>query len=405
MNTKRTIVVTATVLLGIFTGFAIAYSYINARLTANSVRIVRAHDGIFNHAIAPFPEGIEILTDEEFIMAMERETGELTDEEFRQAIERDFNPDTTAAGFGIHDELEEVVLFRGDDAIFEREEISSRIMNFLFIGDDARIDQDRGRSDTVILISYNRDSRIIYLTSFMRDILVPTNLSGSYWGRINIMNAIGGPGRTTNVLNNIFSLDIQRYAAVRFPGVFALVDDLEGLELNLTENEAMMINRIFPDFDAVSAGNNLLNGRQVLAYSRMRVIDNDLVRTQRQRNVLISFLNKVLDTRNIGDIFSIAAFMLEHVETNVPLEELIIIGLELFSGPRPLVRELRIPINGSFNHALYNDAHILTIDFRENITALHEAIYGSADDVDIPELTENQPENLQLLLPEEAQPD
>ena len=379
---KKAIIFIFLLLLVVSACFA-AYRYLDQRLRGNSVGIRKAQDGFFTRRSLAFPEGIQMISPEEYMDAME-EDEELSDEALRESIENFFNPTATTAAFVLNN-ADEFLYFRGNDDIFEREEISDRIINILFLGDDARIYQERGRSDTIMLISYNRDTHVITLTSFMRDILVPfTGLNSTYWNRINLMYALGGPGRTINVINYLYALDIQRYAAVRFSGVFALVDALEGLELYLRDDEAAMINRIFPDYEAVSGGYNLLDGRQVLAYSRMRVLDGDLVRTQRQRNVIITLLNKILDTRNISDIFSMAAFALDHLETNIQLDEIFTFGIELFSGPRPHVEELRLPIDGSFNHGQFNGAFILTIDFDENVRALHEAVYGSAEGVEIP---------------------
>ena len=256
MIRKRVMVVISIFFLVLITGFAIAYNYIDLRLTENSLRIVRAEEGMFNRPIAPLPEGIQIITEEEFIMFMEEEANELTDEEMREAIERDLNPgDQTPfveEGFITANVIDEIAARMYMDSIYEREEISDKVINILFLGDDWRIHQSRGRSDTMILISYNRDTRVISLTSFMRDILVPISLTSSYWNRINTMHAVGGPGRVINLINNIFSLDIQRYAVVRFTGVFMLVDALGGLDLYLRAEEAVVINRIFPDFDPVS---------------------------------------------------------------------------------------------------------------------------------------------------------
>ena len=376
MNKKKLLISIATILLAVFSALIIIYFVFEARLRENSVRIVRDNDDIFNREFSALPEGIHILTDEEFMLAMEDETREMTDEEFREAVERDF--EGAPARFSVNNPD------RFDDNIIQREDQSSGTFNVLFIGDDARIDEDRGRSDSIILISYNRDTRVIKLTSFMRDTLVPMNLDALFWNRINILHAMGGPGRIINLLNSLFSLDIQRYAIVRFSGVFALVDALDGLDLYLTREEAALLNRIFPDYDPVSPGYNLLNGRQVLAYSRIRVLDNDLVRTQRQRYVLTGILDRILDTRSINEIFTIATFALDHVETNVPLSEIVMIGVDLFTGSRPAIEELRIPIDNSFNHAVFYGAYILTIDFEENIKALHEFLYGSSEGVRIP---------------------
>jgi LCP family protein required for cell wall assembly len=375
-------------------GLIIIYNYLNTRLTGNSISVVRAMEGVFSDRIEAMPSEIEIITHEEFMMAMEENERELTDEELRLAIERVFNPDNVTTEFAAQDAFDKLLEFGSTDDIFERDAISDRIYNLLLIGDDARIHEDRGRSDSMILISYNRDTRIIHMTSFVRDILVPINVRGSAWNRLNSLHATGGPGRTINTVNRLFSLDIQRYVVIRFSGVFELVDALGGLELTLTAAEATLINRIFPDFDPVYEGLNILNGRQTLAYTRIRILDNDFVRTQRQRNVLKSTLNTVLDASSIIDIFTLAAFMLNHVETNVPLDEVITLGLELFTGSRPVVEELRIPITGSFNSGLYYDAYIFAIDFTRNITALHEFVYSCTHGVNYPN----------FVLPDEIQP-
>ena len=361
------------------------YIYLNSRLTGDSVHIVEAPHEDPPALLAPLPEEILILTEEEFMALMEEEWEEFDPEEMREEIERAFEPEFVEEGFISGSILDEIAALMYRDPIFEREEISDRIINVLFLGDDARIHQSRGRSDTIILISFNRDTRVIQLSSFLRDTLIPIGLHSSYWNRINSMHAIGGPGRLINLMNSLFSLDIQRYGVVRFNGVFMLVDALGGLELNLTSQEADMINRIFFDYEPLEEGLNLMDGRQVLAFSRLRAIDNDRIRSQRQRQVLTSVLNRLLDLAAPGDIFSVIAFALEHVETNIPLEELIRLGLDLFSGPRPVVQELRIPIDGSFSHGQYNGANILTMNFEQNIRALHETIYGCSEEVWIPQ--------------------
>ncbi|MDR3019316.1 MAG: LCP family protein [Treponema sp.] len=376
---KKKIIAISIVILFFFVCIAVIYGYLNAKLKENSVGILKTQENVFSGEIEPMPEGIEIISEEEYLLAMMEDIRELSDEEFRQEIERVFNPAGAAAGFAVGEPLDNLLLYEGDNPIYKRANISDRIYNVLFLGDDARIhDEERGCSDTIILVSYNRDTRVIHFTSFMRDILAPANPNGTSWNRLNNVYAIGGPGRIINVLNNFFSLDIQRYIVIKFSGVFELIDSLDGLELELHADEANLINRIFPDFNQVNEGPSLLNGRQVLAYSRIRVLGSDFARTQRQRNVLRNVLYKVLDTRSIGDIATLASFVLEHVETNIPLSEIIVLSSELFIGSRPVIRELRIPVNEGYNAGLFNDSYILAIDFNKNITDLHRFVYSSA---------------------------
>jgi len=410
MSLKRWIIIISTIILSFVICFAVAYAYLSNRLSANSVPIVTAEESAFESELEEMPAELELISEEEFLESVDVEISQETDEEFREAIEAEYRlasgQDASKAEEGDESEGEEGndgVEKDGDgegekeagveaeaaeeaDEIFERVEITDRIYNILLIGDDARINEPRARSDTLILISFNRDKRTIHLTSFMRDMFVPTNMSGGSWNRINSIYRSGGPGRVINVLNYLFSMDTQRYAIVRFASVFALVDQLNGLEINLNAAEARVINRIFPEYGTVSEGPNLLNGRQVLAYARMRNVDayGDINRTMRQRYVLKVALDKVLESKNINDIIALAGFALDNVETNVPLDEIITIGYELFSGARPAVEEIRLPVDNSYRFARYNGASVIPFDFRKNITALHEFIYGSAAGVRVP---------------------
>ena len=117
---KNRLIVAFSILLIFIFGFALIYSYINSRLKINSVRIVGNQNGIGNHTTAALPEGIRILTHEEYLRAMEEETRALTDAAFRQAIEGHFNPNNPATRFFFRDEDDTTSIFRGDDSIYER---------------------------------------------------------------------------------------------------------------------------------------------------------------------------------------------------------------------------------------------------------------------------------------------
>ena len=380
MRRKYFLVIISALFVLLASGLFLSYRIIAARLVYGSVPVVNAPEDAFNIEISDMPEEVQAevheITAEEF-MAMYDVLEELTDDELRALIERVFNREGQTVGL----RNTELVV----DEIFERTEISDRIINIMLLGDDARIYQDRANSDTMILISINRDTREILLTSFMRDMFVPTRLSGETWFRINSIYAGGGPGRTLNVLNHLFSLDMQRYVVLRFASVFELVDILGGLDLELTALESEVINRIFPDFEPLREGFNSMNGRQVLAYVRMRMWDGrgDIGRTARQRYVVRTVINRVLDARSFSDIITMANYALNHIETNIALDELISLALEFYLGDRPTVRELRLPENGAFTHAIFNGSGVLVVNFEQNITALHEFVYGTAEGVNV----------------------
>ena len=349
--------------------FAGTFLFLDYRITKGSVGIV-PDDGSFESEVAPMPE-IEPISEDE---RNDLDEDELTDEEERQAIEDEFE-----ALNGYVDGV-----FRFEDQIIERVEISGDVYNILIFGDDARINQPRGRSDAIILASVNRVTNEITLTSVIRSTFVPQRIGGDSWDRINMIYAAGGPGRAVNVFNYLFSLDVQRYVVLRFSSVFALVDRLGGLELELTAAEARAVNRIFPEFDPLEKGMNLMNGRQVLAYSRLRALDSDFVRVTRQRQVISAAINRVLEEGNFGDVLTLLSFGLDHVETNIPLAELITLTFEVFSGGKPEISELRIPVGRSYYEGLFGIQPVLVINFGMNIRAIHNQIYGNSQGVRVP---------------------
>lgn len=354
---KKRYLIGGAVLLVLAVGGLALYLFLGSTLYANNVPIVGGADG-FGGEIGAMPEGVTVISEEAYNRAAQEEA---------EVPEPEITPEAE------------------DEAIFQRVEITDRVYNVLLLGDDARVNEPRSRSDTMMLVSYNRDTRTLHITSFMRDMFVPTTLSGNTWNRINTIYAAGGPGRAINVVNNLFSLDVQRYAIVRFAGVFALVDQLDGLDIEVTKEEAKVINKIFPEYEPLVEGVNHMNGRQVLAYSRMRhVADGDFARTIRQRYVLRVVLDKVLASKSLKDLIALMTFMFENVETNIPLDEIITMGSELFAGGKPAVKEMRLPVDNAYNFAHFSGSSVLTINFQKNITALHESIYGSAEGVKIP---------------------
>ena len=349
---KLVIIMLSALMLIVVIGLGITYAVISARLSYGIVPTVEMPWEYYSGGFIGMPEVIELAPD--FI--------EFGDKQPR--IEHE-----------------------GDDYIFERSEISDRIVNIMIFGDDARIHETRARSDAMILFTFNRDTNEIHLTSFMRDIFAPQTLDGEDWFLLNAIYAAGGPGRALNVINHLFSLDIQRYVVLRFASVFELVDALGGLELYLRADEADWLSNIFIRYEPLVPGMNLMNGRQVLAYSRLRAIDprGDFVRVDRQRYVIQTAVDRVLAVRTFGEISGLASFALEHVETNIPLSELLTLAFEMYSGGRPEMSEMRVPIDGSFRRAAYRGAFISVIDFRSNIMAVHNFIFGNTNNARVPE--------------------
>ena len=218
------------------------------------------------------------------------------------------------------------------------------IVNILLIGQDRRLGQGTQRSDSMILVTFNKSKGKITLTSFMRDQYV--NIPG--YGNDKLCHAYyyGGMPLLNQTLYDHFGVEIDGNVEVDFSGFESIIDILGGVELDLTKKEANHLNKL-EGWD-LKEGTNVLTGEQALLYSRIRSIDNDYSRTERQRKVLISLIEEYKG-QDLGKTMEMAEEFLPLVTTDIPQNQVMTYVMELFpmmSGAK--VETLRIPVDGTF---------------------------------------------------------
>ncbi|MCD8356858.1 MAG: LCP family protein [Clostridia bacterium] len=148
---------------------------------------------------------------------------------------------------------------------------------------------DAGRSDAILLASIDRKQNKIRLCSVARDTRV--EIDGYGKRKLNAAYAYGGGELTLQTLNENFGLQVGSYVAVNFSGMAEIVDALGGVDVELSEGELEYLGSTGA---GLSAGDSVhLNGSQAVAYSRIRYLDNDDVRTSRQREVLTGLLDQI----------------------------------------------------------------------------------------------------------------
>lgn len=175
---------------------------------------------------------------------------------------------------------------------------SGRPMHVLVVGSDTRegLSDDevrdltigRGfegeRTDTIFVMTIRGSS--VAMLAFPRDLLV-TRCDGSE-GRINAAEAVGGPSCLVSTVRDVSGIDVQHYVRVTFGGFRDIVDAVGGVELCLEDAIA--------DRDAgidLRAGCQVLDGTDALGYVRVRKIDDDLHRIQRQQQFLRALAREI----------------------------------------------------------------------------------------------------------------
>ncbi|MBQ8768111.1 MAG: LCP family protein [Oscillospiraceae bacterium] len=202
---------------------------------------------------------------------------------------------------------------------------SDGLINILLVGQDRRPGQGRQRSDSMILCSFNVEKGTISMTSFLRDTYV--YIPG--WGseKLNAAYAHGGFKLLYETLAVNFGVSVDAGVEVDFSGFKQIIDLLGGVDISLTQKEVDHLNKWYK-FN-LSVGPNHLNGEQALAYSRIRKIDMDAMRAQRQRTVLLALIDKY-KSKSISEMLDILDDVLPMVTTTMSNQEIINYAVDLF---------------------------------------------------------------------------
>lgn len=258
------------------------------------------------------------------------------------------------------------------------------VLNILLIGTDSRTATGRGRSDSMILVSINKNTKKIIMTSFLRDIYLSIpNVEST---RLNHAYAYGGPDLLIDTIEQNFKVRIDKYAQVNFYSFITVVDALGGVDINVTDEEVQYVNMYMREINRLegfdendstlsSGGNYTLNGRQALAYSRIRYIGTDFQRTERQRTVLEKLMNK-MKSASLSELNDLADVLLPNITTNLQKGEVFSL---ILNSPTYLsydTVQCRVPDDNTWWNLTIRGMSVLGVDFDENISYLRKNIYG-----------------------------
>ena len=261
------------------------------------------------------------------------------------------------------------------------------VFNIMLIGSDTRISGHWSRSDTMMLVSINKKTHKIIVTSLLRDIYVQIpEINKS--NRLNAATAFGGPALLLKTVEENFRVKVDRYMAVDFFSFIDIIDQLGGIELELTQAEVDVannyireINRLTnkPKDDGLLTAPGLQNvtGKQALGYARNRYSGGggDFGRTNRQRIVLEKMFDKVKG-QSITQLDKLMNTFLPKVKTNLETGELysLVLGLPEYTGYE--IDSWAVPMSGAYKYMRVNGASVLGIDFDKCIAEMHKRIYG-----------------------------
>lgn len=381
-----------------------------------------------------------------FSLAEEDEFEEEYEEEYEELDEEeDEIPEEVLNAEPVSEELQEEIRNALENAdfvptseldennLFINRNLPDNVINILLLGVDTRnaelIEEDVKLADVQIILSLNTETGDVKLSSILRDTVVVNPFTGvrspiNY--SLRSFDSKGkfhdDPQRAIATVNYNFEMNIQYYVMINFRGVAAIVDQLGGIDMELTEGEAANINyylkknakSILKHYDTKEAkaarvelkvedGVQHLDGLQALMYARLRQnktkkkynLGDDWQRTARTRNLLDKLLQKVL--KGNTDIIDLVSFSVEYINSNMnpaTMFDLIrtVLGgniINKLGSGDSIMEQFRIPMGSADDNTktwsyvqekgdLYGKIWLSKTNgnLQKNIEGLHEFIYG-----------------------------
>ena len=250
----------------------------------------------------------------------------------------------------------------------------SDLLNILLIGQDAREGETQARSDSMILCTYNKTTQQLTMTSFLRDLYVP--IPGYRSNRINAAYSFGGSYLLKDTIEQNFSVAIDGCIEVDFTHFSEIIDELGGVELELRQDEAEVINQ--QTGSSLSEGTHRLDGFQALTYSRIRSLDldGDFSRTNRQRKVMSALVDSLRDC-SLKDLTPVIGKILPMLSTDMNRGQLFLYALELLPNLANMdIRSQKIPADGTFSDQSIDGMSVLVADMDAQRQHLRETLLG-----------------------------
>jgi LCP family protein required for cell wall assembly len=254
------------------------------------------------------------------------------------------------------------------------------VINILLLGTDERTSalNVHARSDCMILVSINKTEKTVKLVSLERGMGVPI-LEGEYEGQYDWLThtfRYGGADLVCRTVEECFRVEIDHYVRVNFTTVTTVVDAIGGVGIYLTDAEAQYIGTFTPN---IKPGYNWLDGKNALTYARLREIDSDWSRVERQRKVILAAVDS-LKNASLTQLNNLLDTVLPLIQTDMTMLE--ITELMLYS-PNFLKSEfdqMTIPKHGTYGGMIgLQGRNLFAVDFEVNSQILKDFLYGDGE--------------------------
>lgn len=272
-----------------------------------------------------------------------------------------------------------------NDIVFDETEILGKIpnvSNILLIGEENVYGDKRGRTDSMMILTINKEKKSLKLTSLMRDSYV--RIEGYKDNRLNVAYSIGGVPLLKETIENNFGITLDNTVLVNFDAFEKIIDILGGIDIEITEDECEYLNTTNyisnEKYHTLKPGLNHFNGNQALGYARIRYVSSsngetsDFGRTNRHR-VLLNALYEKYKSTDIKTLIELMNEILPYITTDISKSEILNYLIAIVTMSPDTIETLRLPIDGGYEPVSIRKMSVLQLDMDKNREALKQFIY------------------------------
>lgn len=273
-------------------------------------------------------------------------------------------------------------------AAIKAQNASSDVINVLLVGVDRRGTQGRANADTIMIATIDKFNKRLKLTSILRDCYVKIGEEDE--GRINSAFAAGDIEGLLKTVNDSFMMNLENYVLVDFRMFEKIVDKLGGITVRMTEAEISAANDniaglnkqrgveyLWDGFIFANPGSVRLDGKQALAYARIRKIDSDFTRVNRQHKALTAIFAK-FRSKNLAQQYALLYDLIPMVETDLSSIQIIDLAISALSMDTAGILHASVPFEGYYKSGHVKRMSALALDLPMNAWLMHRFIYTSS---------------------------
>ena len=236
-------------------------------------------------------------------------------------------------------------------------------------------------SDVEMLCSIHKKTGEIRLLSVFRDTYLRIDQKEDF-DKINEAYFLGGPEQAINALEDNLDLQIDDYATFNWKAVVDAINVLGGVDIDITDKEFAYINSFITEtvnstgvgsYQLEHSGMNHLDGVQAVAYARLRLMDTDFKRTERQRKVLGQAMEKAKNS-DLKTLTTLIGTVYPQIKTSV--------GVDNLAGMAKNAKKYYISQTSGFPFShqeikIGKKACVVPTTLESNVVQLHSFLYNT----------------------------